>query len=317
MTMNERAPDPTPEELAQAEPAKDALREALKAIQTPAQADRAAEAALRAAGGATELEVRQEQGGAPDPAQAIQEAAAAPGPAKAPATIVEAARQVASADGSQRAALEQALQEAANPEVVGQVDPATAEGRNLLREAILHRMRPYNKVDTRLFLLINQMPHPPLLNRSLGALTDVMNAGFGWVLLLFALKLIGGRHGKHALYQVLPPLWFATMSVEFPIKHFFRRRRPFYDIVQAIAVGKKPGGYSFPSGHSAAAFAGAWLLRRQFPRLSWLWYLIAAITGFSRVYLGAHYPGDVLSGAVVGTAIAEVTRRVIDAGDED
>jgi membrane-associated phospholipid phosphatase len=186
----------------------------------------------------------------------------------------------------------------------------------MLREAILRRMRPYNKLDARLFLAVNQMPHPPALNQAMYALTSVMNAGFGWVLLLLAFKLAGGKRGKHALYQVLPPLWFATMSVEYPIKHYFRRRRPFYDIVQAIAVGKKPGGYSFPSGHSAAAFAGAWLMWHHFPRLAPLWYLVAALTAFSRVYLGAHYPGDVVSGALAGTAIAEVTRRVIDLGDE-
>jgi membrane-associated phospholipid phosphatase len=316
MTASERTEQPSPEERAQAEPAKEALREALKAIKTPEQAERAADIALGAAGAATEHEVRQEQPAAPEPAQAIQAAAHEPGAAKAPATLVEAAKQVAVTDGPKRAALEEALQEAANPEVKGETDPATAEGRDLLREAILRRMRSYQKADTRLFLAINGMPHPPWLNRTMVGLTDVMNAGFGWVLLLLIFKIVGGRRGKHALYQVLPPLWFATMSVEFPIKHYFRRQRPFYDIVQAIAVGKKPGGYSFPSGHSAAAFAGAMLMSRQFPRLWPLWYLIAALTGFSRIYLGAHYPGDVLSGALTGTAIAEVTRRVIDAGDD-
>ncbi|HWQ15451.1 MAG TPA: phosphatase PAP2 family protein [Roseiflexaceae bacterium] len=316
MTDTERHPEPTPEERARAEPAKDALREALKAIKTPAQAERAAEAVQRAAGDVTERALREHEGAAPEPARAIEAAAAVPGPAKAPATLVEAARQVAHTEGGERAALEEALQEAVSPEVKSQADPATEEGRDLLREAILARMKPYHALDTRLFLAINHMPHPPLLNRAMYALTSLMNAGFGWVLLLVAAKLLRLRSARTAFYQALPPLWFATMSVEYPIKHYFRRRRPFYDIVEAIAVGKKPGGYSFPSGHSAAAFAGAWLVTRVFPRLAPLWYLIAALVGFSRVYLGAHYPGDVLSGALAGTTIAEVARRVIDAGDE-
>jgi undecaprenyl-diphosphatase len=106
------------------------------------------------------------------------------------------------------------------------------------------------------------------------------------------------------------------MTVEYPVKYYFRRRRPFIDVVQAIAVGRKPGTYSFPSGHSAAAFAGAWLLRRHFPKLTPLWFTIAGIVGFSRMYLGAHYPGDVVSGALVGTGIAEAARWMLDKADE-
>lgn len=193
MSTDIHEPDPTPEERAQAEPAKDALREALKAIKTPEQAERTADIALQAASGVTEGEVREHQAAAPDPAQAIEQAAQAPGPAKAPATLVEAARQVANTDGTQRAALEQALQEAANPEVKGAADPATEAGRGMLREAILRRMRPYNKIDARLFLVINQMPHPPLLNGAMHALTSVMNAGFGWVLFLLEAKVFGGK----------------------------------------------------------------------------------------------------------------------------
>jgi undecaprenyl-diphosphatase len=134
---------------------------------------------------------------------------------------------------------------------------------------------------------------------------------------LVVAALLDRRRGRRALLQVLPPLWVATMTVEYPIKYYFRRRRPFIDIVQAIAIGRKPGSYSFPSGHAASAFAGAWLLSHHYSRLAPLWFAIAALTGFSRIYLGVHYPGDVASGALLGTLLAEATRWVIDEGDEN
>jgi undecaprenyl-diphosphatase len=144
-----------------------------------------------------------------------------------------------------------------------------------------------------------------------------MNGGWGWVVGLMIAALIDPKRGRAALYNIVPPLWFATMTIEYPIKFYFRRRRPFIDIVQAISVGRKPGTFSFPSGHSAAAFAGAWLLRRHYPELAGLWYAIASLVGFSRMYVGAHYPGDVLSGALAGTVLAEATRWMIESADEN
>jgi YegS/Rv2252/BmrU family lipid kinase len=309
--------EPSPEARAAAEPAKQAIKAALQAIKTPEQAEHAAAEAIAAAAGATEKQVREQGGAAPDPAQAIQAAASTPGGEKAPATLVEAARQVAGSDGEMREALEQALQEATNPEQHGQPAPETQEPLDMLRAAILKQMKPYQAIDARLYLAINHLPHTPLTNRLMYFVTTIMNGGFGWVLGLTIAALLGRKGGRQALLQVVPPLWFATMTVEYPIKYYFRRRRPFVDVVQAIAVGRKPGTYSFPSGHSAAAFAGAWLLRRHYPRLAPLWYAIAGLVGFSRIYLGAHYPGDVLSGALAGTALAEATRWVIDQGDDE
>jgi len=106
-------------------------------------------------------------------------------------------------------------------------------------------------------------------------------------------------------------LYLATYTVEIPIKRYFRRKRPFISIVRAIVVGRKPGSYSFPSGHSAAAFAGATLLQAYYPRARPVLFAIALLVAFSRVYLGAHYPGDVLSGSLAGAGLAKVYRTLI------
>jgi undecaprenyl-diphosphatase len=307
---------PSPEAKAAAEPAKQAIKKAIKTIDSPEQAEQVAAEIVSAATGTTEKEIREEGGAAPEPAAAIQQAAATPGAEKAPATLVEAARQVAGSAGETREALEQAIQEATNPEQHGEIEPETKESLDMLREAILKQMKPLQAVDARAFLAVNHLPHNHVTNQLMYALTAVMNAGFGWVAGLMVAAALDPVKGRRALLQVVPPLWFATMTVEYPIKYYFRRKRPFIDIVQAVAVGRKPGTFSFPSGHSAASFAGAWLLSRHYPQLRPLWYGIAGLVGFSRVYLGAHYPGDVLSGAIVGSALAEATRWVIDKGDD-
>lgn len=303
------------EAAAKAEPAKEAVKEAVSEIRTPEQAREVAGAVSRAAEGATERDVREAGAGSPEPGEAI-EAAAERGAEKAPATLLKAAEQVAGSTGATREALEQALQDALNPEQRGESAPELEQQRSLLREAILDQMRPYQKLDARLFLAINQLPHTPAMNLLMNAVTTVMNGGIGWVAGLLIAMLFNRRRSRTALKDVTPPLWFATLIVEYPIKYYFRRRRPFIDIVQAITIGRKPGTYSFPSGHSASAFAGAWLLVRHYPRLAPLWFAIAALVGFSRIYLGVHYPGDVLSGALLGTALAESSRRLIDTSEE-
>jgi membrane-associated phospholipid phosphatase len=309
----------SPEAKAKAEPAKEAVKEAVREIATPEEAQQVAETLQEAATGPTERDVREAAPAEPEPGQAVQAAAATtpPGPEKATTTLLTAAEQVAGSTGETREALEQALQSVLNPEQRGERDPELEQQRSLLREAILAQMQPYQKTDVRLFLAVNHLPHHWLVNGIMSAFTIAFNGGMAWFVGLFGAMLLNRRRHRRALLQIAPPLWFATLIVEYPIKYYFRRRRPFIDIVQAITVGRKPGSYSFPSGHSAAAFAGAWLLQRHYPRLRPLWYIIAALVAFSRIYLGVHYPGDVVSGSLFGTALAEAMRRVIDAADDE
>ena len=114
-----------------------------------------------------------------------------------------------------------------------------------------------------------------------------------------------------AVKRLLPSVVIATWLVEYPIKAYLRRKRPFVRIVQALVIGKKPGSWSFPSGHTASSFASAWILSSIWPRQAPIFFGLAGLVGFTRIYLGAHYPGDVASGALAGIVLSETVRRVL------
>ena len=79
-----------------------------------------------------------------------------------------------------------------------------------------------------------------------------------------------------------------------------------YDCIRGlIPLITPPTDYSFPSGHTAASFAVGVLLFRKLPKRYGIPALVlAALIGFSRLYLGVHYPSDVLAGALLGTGIS-------------
>lgn len=88
------------------------------------------------------------------------------------------------------------------------------------------------------------------------------------------------------------------------IKAAVRRPRPFAALVQARIVGARMPGRSFPSGHTSQAFFLATLLVQALqPALVWvvLLYLAAILVGITRMYVGAHYPRDVVAGAILGS----------------
>jgi undecaprenyl-diphosphatase len=147
-----------------------------------------------------------------------------------------------------------------------------------------------------------------------GALNDVFvglgtvdKLGLVWIVAAIAIGLgrRSGIAGTLVLASAVAVAAFAADSASFGVKDLVQRARPFeaHPQIHPLYVVHSS---SFPAGHAATAFAGATVLAYVVPRVAPLLFLVAALIGLSRVYVGVHYPTDVLGGAAIGVAVGAV-----------
>jgi undecaprenyl-diphosphatase len=138
--------------------------------------------------------------------------------------------------------------------------------------------------------------------------------GAVWVALTLALTLLERLGVLCAVVRaaVVFVACFAADSASFGIKDLVTRQRPFVahpEIDPLYSVHSS----SFPAGHAATAFAGAVIASYLWPRRAPLFALLALAIAFSRIYVGVHYPTDVVAGAAVGTAVGAAAAVVLRA----
>lgn len=156
-------------------------------------------------------------------------------------------------------------------------------------------------MDLNIFTAINAS-HSPWLDDLMLFATEVGRAGFVW-LVIAAIAAVFPRH-RMAAWRVALAVGLAYLVVDGVLKPLIDRSRPFEVVETVRIITTRPLTSSFPSGHAASAFAGALATARLFPAARPLLWTLAATIAISRVYVGVHWPSDVLAGALIGLGSA-------------
>ena len=144
-------------------------------------------------------------------------------------------------------------------------------------------------------------------------LSIIGRGGAIWIAITLALVILD-RSRLRAAAVVLVALALAFAMTDLVLKPVIARARPFETAVATRVIDRRPLTYSFPSGHAASAVAGAITLSQLWPAGRVVLWSLATLVALSRIYVGVHYPLDVLGGALLGPACAGVANRVMVVG---
>lgn len=148
----------------------------------------------------------------------------------------------------------------------------------------------------------------PALDRTLITTTRAANYSRLWLMVAGGLAVFAGRRGRRAAVRGLTAIAIAAAAANGPAKLLVRRRRPSSRRWPTLI--RTPHSTSFPSGHTAAAFAFATSACAELPVLAPVLVPLAGAVAYSRVHTGVHYPSDVAAGAAIGIGSGVLATRL-------
>ncbi|MBI5583513.1 MAG: phosphatase PAP2 family protein [Deltaproteobacteria bacterium] len=155
-------------------------------------------------------------------------------------------------------------------------------------------------MDVVLFRWINQGSRNPFFDQVMPFITEFDHFRFPLLGLWLILFFWGRRDTKVTLLLLAALIGILDYSNSFFFKHLFARPRPCQVLADAHVFWPCPRSFSFPSNHAANIFGAAFFLSFLYRSWSPLFLFLAVLVGYSRVYVGEHYPVDVLGGALLG-----------------
>lgn len=157
--------------------------------------------------------------------------------------------------------------------------------------------------DINILLFIQDYIRNDFLTSFFKFMTFLGDQGKIWIFIL--LLLLIQKDTRKLAFKAILSIIAVTIFMEI-IKHIVTRPRPFITHPQLISL-IKPGGYSFPSGHTGSSFVIAFVCFKQLPKkYSIPIFIIACLIACSRLYLGVHYPTDILGGILLAYLTSKI-----------
>lgn len=164
----------------------------------------------------------------------------------------------------------------------------------------------FGNLDRNVYRAVAATP-TPTLDEAFRKVSLAGDHSLVWLGVAGLTALIGGRRGRRAAFDGVVSIGITSLVVNVGLKPVLPRERPDRELHQVIVARHVPlpASTSFPSGHSASAFAFANGVSGEMPELAVPLRLAAAAVAWSRVHTGVHYPGDVVTGSLIGGAVGE------------
>lgn len=171
------------------------------------------------------------------------------------------------------------------------------------------------ELDRRLYVVIHRRLRLRRLDAAMVWLSAAGTKGAIWVIAAVILAALPGDHHRLAAIASVVALLVAEGVINLLLKPGVRRRRPYLSLGGRHLLVAAPGPHSWPSAHAGSSAAAAVTLAYVVPWVGLPALILAGLIGYSRIYVGVHYPVDVVAGVLIGIAssalVLSITARVV------
>ncbi|MFO7888914.1 MAG: phosphatase PAP2 family protein [bacterium] len=155
-------------------------------------------------------------------------------------------------------------------------------------------------IDTQLFLILNRGVANPVFDIIMPFITESDNWKIPMAIIWLSLIIFGGKKGRIAALLIVLVITLSDQLSSSVIKPLVARIRPCFAVENARLIIHQSHSKSFPSSHAANMSAAALLFSVYYPRFKWIFISVAVLVAYSRIYVGVHYPADIIAGAILG-----------------
>ena len=164
-------------------------------------------------------------------------------------------------------------------------------------------------IDAQILLFIQQYIRQDMMNWSWKGITFLGDGGWFWIVL--GVVLLIPKKTRKSGFTALLALIIGSVITNLVLKTAVARIRPYDAVEGLVPLVKKLRDYSFPSGHTCASFSCAVVYYKMYPDIKGKGAMVLAVLiALSRLYVGVHYPTDVLGGAIVGWLSAILALKI-------